>query len=343
MQQKSRLKGLGGKALAIVISILLVVGSPIGLMPESLAFANDAENDTVQNANGAAEESAANPQEKGEVPAQITQEVPIAKNDSADGEVAPETPGAPGAPETSREGADAPGVINDEVPLDKNPAGKPGFINDEVPLSQDAAHPSAGVLVFEGMTYTLRPDGKTVALTGYTASPKGDVVVPSAISSGSDAYEVTALGKKAFSGCTEMTGLLLPASIAHIENGAFEGCAKLASISVNEENAAFSSYDDLLFDKQHQTLVHCPEGKSGIVRLPDAATDVSAAAFAASLRIEAFEVGEANQSYATYGGLLYSKDRSTLIACPTGMSRAVTLAAETRVIEGGCLGGGRNS
>ncbi|WP_139651366.1 leucine-rich repeat protein [Raoultibacter phocaeensis] len=347
MQQKSRLKELGEKALAMVISFLLVIGSPIGLMSEPLAFADDAENNAAQDANSATEESAANPQEKVEVPAQIIQEVPIAKNDSADGEGAPgssETPEVPGAsavPEAPSDRADASGVINDEVPLDKNSVGKPGFINSEVPLGQESAKPNAGVLMFEGMTYTLRPDGQTVVLTGYTAAPKGDVVVPSVISSGSDVYEVTALGENAFSSCAEMTGLSLPASIAHIGNGAFEGCAQLASISVNEENTAFSSCDGLLYDKQQQALVHCPEGKTGTVRLPDSASSVPAEAFASCALVEAFEIGEENQAFSTYGGLLYNKDRSTLLICPVGAPESVTLAPETRTIAKESFGGGR--
>lgn len=320
MQQGSRLQGFDRKAVAAVLSFLLLVGSPIGLVQEPLALADDDNGFAVQDADKAPEASADDSQERVETPAQIIQEAPLVKKDSAVAEAPPETPDA----------------LHDA-------AGKTSIINDEVPLSQDAVQPNAGVLVFEGMTYVLQTDGKTVTLAGCTVAPKGGVVVPAVISSGTDVYEVTALGENAFSGCAKMTSLSLPASLASIGSDAFKGCKALASISVSEENELFSSYEGLLFDKQQQTLVHCPEGKSGIVRLPDAVTNVSAAAFAASLLIEAFEVGEANESYTTYGGLLYSKDRSTLIAYPTGMPRAVTLAAETRVIKGGCLGGGYNS
>ncbi len=72
--------------------------------------------------------------------------------------------------------------------------------------------------------YTVNPDN-TVTVTGY-AGPGGAVTIPADI----EGFPVTAIGASAFSDCTTLTIITVPASVTSIGNNAFSGCANLAGV-----------------------------------------------------------------------------------------------------------------
>lgn len=62
-------------------------------------------------------------------------------------------------------------------------------------------------------------------LTGYTGIG-GNIVIPDGTAT---------IGKKAFSGCTEITSVTMPNSIKKIESGAFDSCYALTSITLSNK------------------------------------------------------------------------------------------------------------
>jgi hypothetical protein len=75
---------------------------------------------------------------------------------------------------------------------------------------------------------------------------------------------VTGIGMEAFEGCTGLTSVTIPAGVTGIGAGAFSGCASLSAITVNAANTAYSSAGGVLFNKAQTTLVQYPAGHSGV-------------------------------------------------------------------------------
>lgn len=77
------------------------------------------------------------------------------------------------------------------------------------------------------------------------------------------------LADGAFYRCSSLAGILLPAGISYVGLYAFYGCSALADISVIGSNETFSSLDGVLYDKARTTLLCCPEGRSGVLEIPE--------------------------------------------------------------------------
>ncbi len=64
----------------------------------------------------------------------------------------------------------------------------------EVPLASEAPKAQVGTLVFDGLEYSVNPEGTTVTLTGfYGDQAPTEVVVPTEIKTGDDTYSVSAV------------------------------------------------------------------------------------------------------------------------------------------------------
>jgi uncharacterized repeat protein (TIGR02543 family) len=135
---------------------------------------------------------------------------------------------------------------------------------------------------------------------------------------------------------------VIPDSVTSIEPSAFYDCSSLTEINVASGNANYVGYDGALFDKEKNTLIACPGGKAGPYVIPDGVTSIDSGAFnycssltsisipdsvTSSIRDFSFmgcsslteiKVASGNVNYASDGGVLFDKDKKTLIACPNG-------------------------
>ena len=66
---------------------------------------------------------------------------------------------------------------------------------------------------------------------GYT-TPSGNVQIPTAVTYSGSIYSVVAIGNNAFTGCTGITGLVIPGSITSIGSSACSQCTGLLSVSI---------------------------------------------------------------------------------------------------------------
>ena len=90
---------------------------------------------------------------------------------------------------------------------------------------------------------------------------------------------VTCIGGNAFSGCTRLKTISIPASVSGVGRWAFGGIS-LKEILVDEQNAAFCSTDGVLFDKGKTELIRYPAGKVATsYQIPGSVTSVSDGAF----------------------------------------------------------------
>jgi len=76
-----------------------------------------------------------------------------------------------------------------------------------------------------------------------------------------------------------LTSVTIPSSVTTIGVGAFAQCTHLTSIVVDASNPAYSSQDDVLYDKAKTVLIQYPGGKSGGFIIPNSVTSIGHQAF----------------------------------------------------------------
>lgn len=130
--------------------------------------------------------------------------------------------------------------------------------------------------------------------------------IPANISYEGKTYQVTELGKSAFSGAEQLTSITLPEGLEKIKINAFYKCyglttleipasvtlietddeapvfdkLEIKTISVKSENNIYTSQDGMLYNKQKTTLLYCPsEYETDVINLPESVTDIRARAF----------------------------------------------------------------
>jgi hypothetical protein len=92
---------------------------------------------------------------------------------------------------------------------------------------------------------------------------------------------VTSVGEQAFWDCENLTSVTIGAGVTNIDPGAFGFCGRLSTIIVDALNAAFSTVDGVLFNKNQTTLVEYPGGKGASYTIPNAVTTIGQFAFPA--------------------------------------------------------------
>jgi hypothetical protein len=140
-----------------------------------------------------------------------------------------------------------------------------------------------GVLFSKDQSSLLRyPGGKT-----------GDYTIPNSVNyihewaftncSGLTSVNIPSslqeISDRLFWGCSGLTSITIPASINWVGYDAFLGCSNLTSIDVATENTNLFSLDGVLFLKIPESILRCPEGKTGDYVIPNSVTDIYDGAF----------------------------------------------------------------
>ena len=83
---------------------------------------------------------------------------------------------------------------------------------------------------------------------------------------------VSSIGNEAFRGCTLLTSIDIPSAVTYIGYSVFDSCSHLENINVDIDNASYASLDGILYSKNMDRLIRCPEGKMGSVEIPNSTT-----------------------------------------------------------------------
>ena len=126
-------------------------------------------------------------------------------------------------------------------------------------------------------------EAKTVELTGYETKPEGALTIPATVTNESTEYSVTSIGSSAFSWCSQLTAVTIPEGVATIGSSAFESCSSLTEVTIP---ASAINIGNWVFD-------HCSA-------------------------LTAIHVAEGNTAYSSEDGVLFNKDKTTLVCYPIG-------------------------
>ncbi len=154
---------------------------------------------------------------------------------------------------------------------------------------------------------------------------------------------VTGIGWSAFEKCDSLTEIRIPAGVTYIGNWAFDDCNSLLSIEVAADNPSYCSVDGVLYNKDKTELIQVPGAKTELqlpegmtslegyglfsncdaltcVRIPETLTDIEDGVFDRCKSLAALDVASNNPKYTSEDGILFSKDKTTLLRCPAAKS-----------------------
>ena len=129
------------------------------------------------------------------------------------------------------------------------------------------------------LTYKVNKDGKTCTITDCSTSASEELVIPGTI----NGYQVTSIGRGAFWNCSSLTSVTIPDSVTSIGGYAFYFCSSLTSVTI-----------------------------------PGSVTSIGVCAFSNCSGLTQINVAEKNAQYAAVDGVLFTKDKTTLICYPGG-------------------------
>ena len=117
---------------------------------------------------------------------------------------------------------------------------------------------------------------------------------------------LTIIGEEAFRSCSALTTVTIPNSVTSIGQHAFHSCFGLTTVTIPE------SVTGIGFAAFHQ----CNSLTS--VTIPASVTNISGAAFGECSSLSSIVVENGNNTYISENGVLFNKDKTTIICYPAG-------------------------
>lgn len=185
--------------------------------------------------------------------------------------------------------------------------------------------------------------------TGFT----GNIVIPSGVSK---------IGSNAFYGCKGFNGELnIPKSLSTLGSTPFLLCDNLQTINVNVSNTKYTSIEGIMYSKNVDTLLICPGAKNinptipasvkvigpysffnckniyGVINISSLVDSIGVYAFYGCSQIAEFSVNANNINFSSSEGVLFSKSKNKLIACPPTKTGSFSISNSVNVIEPGAF------
>ena len=117
---------------------------------------------------------------------------------------------------------------------------------------------------------------------------------------------ITSIGDSAFEGCASLTSITIPNGVTYISDDAFSGCKSLASITIPDSVTSIRS----------SAFGGCTSLSS--ITIPSSVTSIGSSAFGGCASLTTINVATGNQNYVSVNGVLYNKDKTTIMRYPAG-------------------------
>ena len=138
---------------------------------------------------------------------------------------------------------------------------------------------------------------------------------------------ITTIGKYSFRGCDSLKIITIPESVTDIGDNVFEGCSSLINITIPNGVTKIGSY--AFYKCESLKKITIPEsvtsirygafeGCSGLtsITIPEGVKNIESSAFYGCSSLEEINVSEKNAYYTSIEGVLYNKQKTTLIKYP---------------------------
>ena len=111
-----------------------------------------------------------------------------------------------------------------------------------------------------------------------------------------------------------------------VSDKAFDGCNDLQSVIVNEINDSLSCKDGILYDKKQTKIIYVtPAFKSSELSVTEKITNIDKAALARCNNLTSITVDSNNKVYSSQDGILYNKDKTSVIFVPRAIKGSLTI------------------
>ncbi|MDR2853982.1 MAG: leucine-rich repeat protein [Prevotellaceae bacterium] len=155
---------------------------------------------------------------------------------------------------------------------------------------------------------------RCIGLTGTLTIPNSVTAIGtyafmdcSSVTSVTIGNSVTSIGDYAFRGCSSLTSITIPNSVTAIGSNAFWNCSGLIgelTIPNSVTSIGSSAFRDC-------------SGLTGNVTIPNSVTSIGVQAFYGCSSLTSINVDENNPNYSSEDGVLFNKNKTTLIYCLT--------------------------
>ena len=217
-----------------------------------------------------------------------------------------------------------------------------------------------------GLAYRVLEDGKSCVITGIGDCKDDQITIPdtadgytvigiadgafqniSSISTMVIDGNVTYIGDSAFEGCKGIYAVTLGKNVTEIGTGAFKNCDMLTSVTLG--GGLRSIGEDAFYDCDILSDITLPEGLREIggsafyscdslaaINIPGSVNIIGSSALANCKSLMAITVRENNIAYKSVGGVLFSRDMTTLVLYPMAKTEVsyVIPSEVTRIANG---------
>ncbi len=169
------------------------------------------------------------------------------------------------------------------------------------------------------------------------------------------------IGEGAFQGMAKLAAIHIPASVVQIDQAAFAQCPALKTITVADANENYVGKDGALYTTGYETLVAVPGSAANLaipatttaiapsaltgcaklkaLAIPAAVAEIGEEAFANCTALAVFTVAAENGHFTAVDGILYTKDKTELVAVPGAYAKPLVLPATVTAIRKGAAAG----
>jgi hypothetical protein len=163
----------------------------------------------------------------------------------------------------------------------------------------------------------------------YGGDYSGDITVPATATINGVTYNVTAIGDNAFYKCTGLTSISLANSVTAIGSYSFYNCSKLTSITLPDAitsmgTSAFAACTNLTSVTLPSSLTSLSAylfngcSKLTAITIPNSVTAIDNSTFTVCTGLTSIAVENNNPNYCSVDGVLFNKNKTSLIQYPLG-------------------------